>query len=274
MLTPLNYPHDRDHIRLLQHAHADHIEAMYQSMMQLPGNPANVLIQKIGQVRTFIAAGDRLENRAIFTGEESVEQIDEVQNHFINHRANCVIEVNPANYYVDPPKNWEQRLLPQLLKRGCRIDGFRCVWHRSTAPTESPQKYRWQRFTTDEIETYEQTIAPFEPAKHWTPEERAAHSNPNLFHYVGFSADRPVATGSLFITGSIAYLQWFWTHPDFRNRGFQQEGIQIRLRDAFAQGCKHVFSVTDFNFASPRNLQRCGFHLAYNYLLIRQDVRP
>jgi hypothetical protein len=271
--APFNYPHDRDHIRLLQHAHADHIEAMYQSMMQLPGNPANVVIQKIGPVRTFIAAGDRLENRAIFTGEESLEQIDEVLHHFINHRANCVIEVNPANYYVDPPTSWEQRLLPHLLHRGCRIDGFRCVWCRSAGPIESPPKHRWQRFAGSEIDAFAQAIAPFDPAKQWTPEERASHSILNFFHYIGYETDRPAATGSLFINGPIAYLQWFWTHPEFRNCGFQQEGIQIRLRDAFAQGCNHIFSVTDFNLASPRNLQRCGFHLAYNYLMVRQDIR-
>jgi GNAT superfamily N-acetyltransferase len=274
--STLNWLHDRNHVRLLHNAHADHIETMYRSMMQLPGNPAGVVIHQIGPVRTFIAAGDRLENRAIFTGEESAEQIDDVLQHFVRHAANCVIEVNPSNYYVDPPKNWEQRLLPHLLHRGCRIDGFRCVWYR-TQPIESIEsslQYRWQRFGPGEIDAFAKLVAPLDPDKHWTAEERAAQSHPALFHYIGFHADRPAAVGTLFTNSQVGYLQWFWTHPDFRGRGFQQEGIQVRLHDASVQGCSCAFTVTDFNFASPRNLQRCGFQLAYNYLLVRRDPVP
>src|SRR4051794_21731249 len=105
---------------------------MYRAMLNLPGNRGNVVLRQIGPTRTFIAAGERLENRAIFTGEETDEQIDGVLRHFAHHQANCVIEVNPANYYVDPPASWEQWLLKRLLWRRCLIDGFRCVWHRAT----------------------------------------------------------------------------------------------------------------------------------------------
>ena len=102
-------------------------------MAAVSGNPAGVVIENIGGVRAFIARGNRLENRAIFSGSETIDQIDAVLQHFEHHGGNCVIEVNPANYYVDPPMSWEQRLLPHLLKRGCRIDGFRCVWVQETA---------------------------------------------------------------------------------------------------------------------------------------------
>src|SRR5688572_10268774 len=111
----LDWPHDRDHVRLLQQAHGDHIESMYRGMLALPGNPAGVVLREFGSTRTFIAAGNRLENRAIFTGEETPGQIDEVLAHFAGHRANLVIELNPANFYVDPPRTWEKRLLAHLL---------------------------------------------------------------------------------------------------------------------------------------------------------------
>ena len=35
-----------------------------------------------------------------------------------------------------------------------------------------------------------------------------------------------------------------------------------------------IFTVTDFNYSSPANLQRCGTRLAYNYLLVRRDPLP
>lgn len=271
--TP-TWTHDREHVRLLHHAHADHIQAQYLAMQAVPGNLAGVVIQQFGHVRTFIASGDRLENRAIFSSQETDEQVDAVLDHFHRHRCNCVIEVNPANYYVDPPNNREQRLLKQLLHRGCRIDGFRCVWSRTSPPgsDEPPPRHRWQRFGPADIDQLERVSILLDPQKHWTAIERAMAAAAGLLHYVCFDGDRPVAISSLFIGGRFAYLQWSWTHPDFRGRGCQQEAIRLRVRDAFAAGCQCAFTVTDFNFASPRNLQRRGFGLAYNYLLVRRDA--
>src|SRR4051812_44729498 len=125
----LPWSHDREHVRRLHRAHADHIESQYREMLQLAGNPANVVIKDFGPVRTFIAAGERLENRAIFTGGESDDLVRAVLQHFIDHRANCVIEVTPANFYVNPPATWEKRLLRQLMSLGCAIHDFRCVWY-------------------------------------------------------------------------------------------------------------------------------------------------
>src|SRR5205085_9698864 len=111
--------------------------------------------ENIATVRTFIAAGYRLENRAVFTGEESPDQIDAVLAHFADHASNCVIEVNPASHYVDPPKSWEQRLLKHLLSRHCYIDGFRCVWVRAEPPIGPPSlQHRWQRFTGETLDEF------------------------------------------------------------------------------------------------------------------------
>src|SRR5262245_58410396 len=120
--------HDRERVRLLHHAHADHIESIYRAMSSVPGNPAGIEIQQIGTVRTFVARGDRLATRAIFTGGETPDEIDAVLRHFAAHAVKCVIEVNPANFYVDPPTRWDKPLLGHLMSRGCHIDDFRCVW--------------------------------------------------------------------------------------------------------------------------------------------------
>jgi RimJ/RimL family protein N-acetyltransferase len=79
---------------------------------------------------------------------------------------------------------------------------------------------------------------------------------------------------TLFHRGDTAYLAWVYTGPSYRGRGFQTDAIRLRTRDAFGLGAKRVFTVTDFNFTSPRNLQRCGMRLAYNYLLVRRDPLP
>lgn len=266
--------HDRDQVQRLQQAHADHIESQYRSLAAIPGNPQGVVILKVGEVRTFIAAGNRLENRAIFRRDESVDQIDGVLAHFDAHRSNCVIEVNPANYYVDPPRKWEQRLLKHLLLRGCYIDGFRCVWQASPGGSEVPmvQGYRIDRFTADRWGEFvrlkhqvESTAAP--------DEESLVRPDNDWLGYIIFDiANDPCAVGLLYAGKAGGYLSWWFTHPTHRARGLQQLGIRQRIADATDRSCPVIFTVSDFNFSSPANLQRCGFQLAYNYLLMRRDT--
>jgi hypothetical protein len=271
----LNWSHDRSHVRLLQHAHADHIESMYRGLLRIQDNPAGVIIQQIGPTRTFIASGNRLENRAIFSGEETPGEIDAVLHHFIAHQSNLVIEVNPANFYVNPPVTWEKRLLAHLLKRGCVIHDFRCVWCCTKPPdSEDLPTHRIERFTSSHLDDYCKLAAKVDPSFQDSLEFRFAHADPGWSHYVAFHQEIPAATGTLFIKNTIGYLTFWRTHPNFRGHGLQQAGIGRRMKDSFDAGCQHVFTVTDFNFTSPRNLQRCGFHLAYNYLLLRRDPIP
>jgi hypothetical protein len=232
-------------------------------------------MQKIGGVRTFIAAAHRLENRAIFSGEETAEEIDQVLRHFEDHQSNCVIEVNPANYYVDPPKSWEQRLLKHLLARGCVIDGFRCVWHfdaSSDARFNPIAGYRIETFGSDDGERFENLKHEVESSKEPIDPQRPRAEEGWLNYCVFTEADQPCAVGSLYAKAPSAYLSWWFTSPAHRGRGLQQWGILQRVRDAQQRGCQTLFTVTDFNFSSPANLQCCGFRLAYNYLLLRKDA--
>jgi len=268
--------HDRAHVRRLHHAHADHIESLYRGMLALPANPAGVVIENLGGVRTFIARGERLENRAIFNGIETAEQVDAVLRHFADHRANCVIEVNPANFYVNPPTTWEKRLLRLLLDRGCAIHDFRCVWTRS-APPDGPEReirHRWRRFDAGGFDEFVALARQVNSREDWTAESRAAQAQEGWFHYIGFDGDTPCAAYTLFHHGDVAYLASAFTHPAYRARGFQTDAVRLRTRDAFDRGAKRVFTVTDFNYTSPANLQRCGLRLAYNYLLVRRDPLP
>jgi len=196
-----------------------------------------------------------------------------VLRHFVKHQANCVIEVNPANFYVNPPVIWEKRLLEQLVARGCRIGDFRCVWQRSAA-LEEDESHRIECFGPERIEEYVRLSMEVDPKKQWSELDQAAVAQSGWRHYIGFVEDRPAALGSMFIGQKIAYLSFWYTNPGFRGRGLQQDGIRRRVRDAMAVGCELVFTVTDFNFSSPANLQRCGFSLAYNYLMVRRDPEP
>ena len=265
--------HDLDHIRLLHHAHADHIESLYGAMKKCAGNPEGVVIEKVGPVRTFLVPGKRWENRAIFHGDETHEQIDDVLRHFDAHGAHCVIEVNIANSYVDPPRNWEARLLPHLLKRGCEAGGMRCVWHldRWPAKEQTTQSLKIERFSSERLNEFAELKMRMMPEEKWTAEQYQIEGREELHHYVGFAGDQPCAFGSLFVKAERGYLVYWQTMQQFRGKGFQQAGINRCVSDAFDLGCERVFTVSDYNFASPRNLERCGFALAYNYLVVTRQ---
>src|SRR5690349_12686163 len=103
--------HDAEHIRHLQLAHAAYIESTYRGLTSKPGNPDGVRIETFGETRTFIANGPRFTNRAIFSGNETVETVDAVFSHFDANSAACIIEVNPANFYPSTPFSWRGTLL-------------------------------------------------------------------------------------------------------------------------------------------------------------------
>ena len=109
------------------------------------------------------------------------------------------------------------------------------------------------------------------PEDKWTAEQYQIEGREGLHHYVGFAGDQPCALGSLFVKAQRGYLVYWQTMQQFRGRGFQQAGINRRVADAFDLDCERVFTVSDYNFASPRNLERCGFALAYNYLVVTRQ---
>ena len=268
--------HDAENIQLLQQAHADHIESIYRGLSKQLGNPDGVHIKSFGATRTFIANGWRMENRIIFSGNESVAEIDAVLDYFDQHKASCVIEVNPANFYHSQPFSWNAELLSYLMSHRCRIRHFRCVWLRST-PVVS-LKHLSQKpivmYGPEQIDTYITLDRQVESEADREVVERRllfGESQPGWYHYVGYADDIPCATASLFVGGAIGYLAHSYTHPNYRQRGYHGALIRERVQHATALGCQLVFSVTDSYTQSARDLQREEFSLAYNYLMLIRD---
>ena len=89
-------------------------------------------------------------------------------------------------------------------------------------------------------------------------------------YFIGYEGDRPVSISKLFITGKIGFLAWGYTVKEFRRNGHHRMHVLTRIRHAFESACDIVFSVTDFNIPSSLSLQKAGFKLAYNYLLMEK----
>jgi len=121
--------HNREMVVRLQNAHADHIEETYRRLMCLPGNPDGIEILKIGDTRVFLSNQNRLENRAIFTGNETRDELQEVTACFERKGVHGFFEINPANFHRSNPSSGESEMLPALIELGYHPAELRCVWY-------------------------------------------------------------------------------------------------------------------------------------------------
>ena len=218
MTKPTPFRHDRKAVAGLQHAHADHIESIYRGLAARPDDPDGAEVRLFGRTRVFAVNRDRLENRAIFTGNERSEDFDRVFAYFADRGVRCVIEINPANFLRSEPFSWDSEVVPLLLAKGCTIEDFRCVWC-CDRPPERRTSPRIQRFGPDGMERYLgelDRVYPEGNALRSGDAVRHGEGGEEWLHYVGYEGDRPVSTGTLYGSGESGYLAWWYTNPSYR----------------------------------------------------------
>lgn len=275
MLPGSNF-HSREAVRRLQHAHAAHIESIYTGLATIPENPYQIDIGHIGQTRYFCANVDRLENRAIFSGNESLEEFEAVTSYFDRRQRRCFVEINPGNFYRTEPFSWKSEVMPILLDLGYRAEDFRCVWHYAETDKLIQTNSQEPRIEMYDNKRLEQFIPLRMQVESVSCEEHAAkaaelrfgEAADGWFHYIGFKEGDPVSTSTLFVHDGNGYLAWGFTDKRYRKQGHQTAHILRRIKDAQLNECQLIFTVSDFNIGSARNLQKCGFTLAYNYILM------
>lgn len=225
----------------------------------------------------MMAQGHDWSNRVTLVGDESLDLIDEIIAYYEAHRQRCHIEWNPAICYR--PNSWNIELEPYLRKRGFHQGGFRCVWHRAaeSASPLLPLGFTVRRFAPDELPEFIDILMTMEN-KDLAQRRDLEHNylfgegSSEWHHYIGFLDGTACSTATLFTNGSFGYLAWGHTMPQFRRRGCQSALIHRRVLDAYTGGCQKVFTVTDFNIPSAANLQRAGFQLAYNYVMLIREL--
>lgn len=271
--------HDRLSVRALHQAYADKTESFFSGLKRAPGDPCEVRIRAFGSARTFMARGHDWLNRATLVGDESFEQLDEIITYFAEHGQRCHVEWNAGNCYR--PDTWNDELGRRLLERGFRPGGFRCVWVTALADDDPAEAtpVTLRHFGPGELDEFLQILALME--RH--SDEQKAQSRLNIMHgegdehwhhYVGHIEGAPCCNATVYIGGRIAYLEWGQTLSGYRGRGCHRALIRRRLGDVRAAGCEIAFSITDVGTQSARNLQRLGFRLAYNYVMLVREPLP
>jgi len=273
------YIHAPDWVRRLQGAHADHIESIYRAAKELPGNPEGIEILHIGGTKLYLSGRSRLENRAILTGNETLEELGEIDAVFERKGVARYFEINPANFFRTDPFSWKSEMLPALLSFGYEPSLLRCVWVLDEAPVETSRLPTLRRFTSADADEFFREHARVEPVEGKDAERENLLARQTFTrdwtHFIGYEGNRPVSVSKLFMNEETGYLAWGYTMDAFRRRGHHRAHALARVNETFSTGRALAFSVTDFNLPSSLSLQQIGFRLAYNYLLmVRHPSRP
>lgn len=82
--------------------------------------------------------------------------------------------------------------------------------------------------------------------------------------YMTYDGDIPAGTGSVYIDGDCAWMDFGATAPQFRRRGSQSSLLRHRVQFAMDQGCKQMFTCTGEDVPgdpqhSYSNIMRTGF---------------
>lgn len=87
---------------------------------------------------------------------------------------------------------------------------------------------------------------------------------PGWHVYMSFAGGEPAGTGTMYVDGEVAWLDWGATDPRFRGRGGQSAVLHRRIADALDLGCRLLLTETGESVPgdpqhSYNNIVRMGF---------------
>jgi GNAT superfamily N-acetyltransferase len=193
----------------------------------------------------------RIFNRVL--GLDSVDHLDEI-----------------AAFYGDTP--WwvsdSHELGAELEARGFARDYGWMKFSRGVGPRQARSDLSFVPVEPDRAGDFAAVVVGGYDLPDWT-ESFAANvvGRPGWSCYVAYDGDRPAGAGALYVDGSVGWLGFGATLPDYRGRGAQSAILAARIEDARRQGCATVVTETgeladDRPSSSYRNILRAGFREA------------
>lgn len=132
----------------------------------------------------------------------------------------------------------------------------------------------------DEAQSFGRTVATCfdwpEPTVSWLADTVGREG---WCHYMAFDGSDPAATGALFVSEDLGWIDFATTLPEYRGRGAQSALLAQRIRDAAELGCQGLVVETaedrpEKPAPSYRNQLRFGFKIEYarpNYIYSTAD---
>ncbi len=186
----------------------------------------------------------------------SETELDAIE-HFLG--APTVLELSPAA----APSLW-----PLLARRGYAIHSFQQLLARTLDDVPPPDVGVHVRVArADEALLYNRVVAAgFLERDDWRkvePPFAMSLEVPEVFGFLAFTGDEPVAGGLLGMVDGVALLSGDSVLPRSRGRGLQKSLIRARLAFAARRGGELACASTAPGTASQRSFEGCGFRVAY-----------
>lgn len=198
-----------------------------------------------------------------FDGPVAPGDLDAVEAFYREHGSPPRIELCPLAHTT---------LTQLLLHRGYRLESFLNVLFRPVPeellPVTLPPDASIHRAAPHEADAWIRTTAQgFEATD--TPSQAALAIQAPTFHsedglsFLAMWGSEPAAGGAMVIHEGVTELGGTSTRTAFRGRGLQAALIHARLNAARERGCAWAITLTSPGSPSQRNVERCGFRVAY-----------
>jgi GNAT superfamily N-acetyltransferase len=246
--------------------------AWVEGMRDLPGNPAQVTVERFGGTVALaceLLPGLDFVNTVHGLAPREADRVEDVTAFYRRLGVRGWTEVAPAAG-VEP-------LLERLTAAGWAQVGFWSSFHGPAIARPLPGG-------VEVVEVGAEDMADFArihldghevPAENREPGEaalRAWFGRPGWRLYLARVGGVPAASAALTIGDGLGYLANAATLPAMRGRGCQSALLARRIADAAAAGCDTVASLAEFGSGSQRNLERAGLRVAFTQAVWR--MRP
>jgi GNAT superfamily N-acetyltransferase len=157
---------------------------------------------------------------------------------------------------------------PDLEERGFVCDYGWMKFLRGVGPREAHSDLRVLRVGPDRAGDFAAVVVGGFTMPEWTaPLAANVVGRPGWSCYVAYEGEAPAGAGALFVLGTVGWLGFGATLPEFRGRGAQSAILAARIEDARVQGCSTVVTETGAleegrPSSSYRNILRAGFREA------------
>lgn len=275
---------DTKRVRELHRAFLDPLETDLRCLLRHERFRADHRLVEAGEARALVCRFPGPHNRLWMEGDEALPSLGPLLQAFRDWETDCWVEWSPAMEARDAARpGHAQRCLHALLETGFRPEGMRCLWVAPTAPAE--------RINLDPTVVLRR-CGPAE-AEYWVEAMQAVEGEPaeedeggdlpegfipvegedySIGRWVVEAEGRTAGTFQVFWSGKdIAALTGAAVHPSCRGQGLHHYMTWFRLREAHRAGKPWAVTVTEGLGASSRHLERCGFGLVANLLVLRMD---
>lgn len=197
-----------------------------------------------------------------FDGEVTEAEVVALEDFYKRHEAPVNIEVSHLADF---------KLTQMLMERGYKIIEYSNVLVRQLVEGEEfrlTSGLEVRRIKEAEIEALARVIARGFLETEETPESflelfRVYLRQPNCVFFGAFVEAAAAGGGALFLQDEIATFGGASTLVAHRRRGIQSDLLRARLAYALAKGCRLAMVTTMPGSLSQRNVESCGFQVAY-----------